>query len=466
MLDKIHNFEYFSKLYESKNDGTSIIIGDSCTPLIFKKSKSLSILGNSGSESSLWKAGMGVEWLKNAVSKYQVTKNVKNVVINIGTNGAFSLNDDIKGLMLELRRVFPLARFIVVQGSWGWGNNKSVTPNTVKRYYDRFRENGAIVIDPPIGNVENPHNDLPIYINIAEEIDKLISEFKSGYVSPDNPSGSKIISRPDDVYKYKVENDHWLAKRDTSSRWYEITGADFKPAYQVSIDILDSENPTMRSKNAPKRNESQGDIVSKEKPPISSPPLPVEMGSDPEVTDAKISREFNFHIIPDGKETNYRSAQMPLEVMRYIYPKYNIKKIIRLNGNDNDGRHTKKYKSVSIQEEENLAKELGIKFYKLSATRDQKEIENIILSGNTLIHCAHGADRTGGNVGGYLYSTKLNPNLDTTEEIWKYTTKYNGWNSMVVNKPGSFEKGGYLKQAQKFGVKDIEQAKDLSRKYG
>jgi hypothetical protein len=50
-----------------------------------------------------------------------------------------------------------------------------------------------------------------------------------------------------------VENDHWLAKKESQSRWYEITGADFKPAYQVSIDILDKENPNMRSKISPKK---------------------------------------------------------------------------------------------------------------------------------------------------------------------------------------------------------------------
>ena len=41
-------------------------------------------------------------------------------------------------------------------------------------------------------------------------------------------------------------------------------------------------------------------------------------------------------------------------------------------------------------------------------------------------------------------------------------TKYNGWNRMVNNNPSGFESGGYLRQAQKFGVTDIEHAKKLA----
>ena len=257
MENQIHNFKSFINLNEAKSDGTSIIIGDSVTPNIFKRSKTLTMLGNTGSEETLWKSGMGVKWLKTAVLKHPVDTKVKDVVINIGTNGAFSPNDDIKGLMTELRRVFPQAKFCVVQGSWGWGNNVSVTEDKVKKYYDRFKDEGVTVIEPPIGKVSDPHTNLPVYNTIAKEVDDLITN-QSGYIAPTdlskgNPATGQIISRPGDQYKYKVENDHWLAKKDSQSRWYEITGSDFKPPYQVSIDILDKENPNMRSKSAPKK---------------------------------------------------------------------------------------------------------------------------------------------------------------------------------------------------------------------
>jgi len=270
MENRIHNFKSFISLNESKSDGTSIIIGDSCTPNIFKRSKTLTMLGTNGSEESLWKSGMGVKWLKSAVSKHPVETKVKDVVINIGTNGAFGPNDDIKGLMAELKRVFPQAKFSIVQGSWGWGNNVSVTADKVKTYYGRFKAEGVTVIEPPIGKVADPHTNLPVYDTIAKEIDGLVTN-QSGYIAPTdlskgNSATSQIISRTGDSYKYKVEGDHWLAKKDSQSRWYEITGADFKPAYQVSIDTLDKENPNMRSNNAPKKGgmSGSGTVVNKD----------------------------------------------------------------------------------------------------------------------------------------------------------------------------------------------------------
>jgi hypothetical protein len=280
---RIHNFESFNKIYES-NGGVNLIIGDSCTPIILKRSKSLDILGNVGSERTLWKSGMGVKWLKEAVSKYPVNTNIKNVVINIGTNGAFSPKDDIRGLVAEVRRVFPSAKLFVVQGSWGWGYNKNVTSDKVKTYYDRFKSEGVNVIEPPIGNVKDPHTNLPVYTEIGAAIDQAIASGGTQRITPgtttsgtnqitqSQPSqvAGAIISRTGDPYKYKVENDHWLAKRDNQSRWYEITGADFKAPYQVSIDILDTENPNLRSKDAPKRSGATNQTSSTTPVPVTS----------------------------------------------------------------------------------------------------------------------------------------------------------------------------------------------------
>jgi hypothetical protein len=71
---------------ESTNDDAdkSIIVGDSQTPFITRQSKKVKMLGSVGGENVLWKGGMGLSWLKGAVSKYPITKDVKNVVINIG----------------------------------------------------------------------------------------------------------------------------------------------------------------------------------------------------------------------------------------------------------------------------------------------------------------------------------------------------------------------------------------------
>lgn len=173
--------------------------------------------------------------------------------------------------------------------------------------------------------------------------------------------------------------------------------------------------------------------------------------------------EFNFHEIPDGKN-NYRSGQIPIEIngkqfLGEIIDKYGIKTIIRFNGDGDDSRRTSAHPSTSIAEEKKLAENKGVDFYTLSSRDDQEKVNELLDQGNVLIHCRHGQDRTGGNVGGYLYSK----GWGNTKQIWDYTTKLNGWNRMVLNSPESFDKGGFLHQAKKFGVKDLEHAKKLAK---
>lgn len=169
-----------------------------------------------------------------------------------------------------------------------------------------------------------------------------------------------------------------------------------------------------------------------------------------EIEDSDL-KPYNFHKIPSGTN-NYRSAEPPLKYLKKIINKYGIKNIIRLNGEGSDSN------GLSISDEKGICEENDCKFHKLSATRDQDKVNELLSNGNTLIHCHHGADRTGGNVGGWLYKQ----GWGDTKKIWDYTTKYNGWERMVLNKPDTFVNGGYLKQAQKFGVKDLEHAKSLS----
>jgi hypothetical protein len=178
-----------------------------------------------------------------------------------------------------------------------------------------------------------------------------------------------------------------------------------------------------------------------------------------DVSNSDISKEYNFHKIPLGSN-NYRSAQIPVtvggkELLGTIIDDYGIKTIIRLNGDGRDSRHKSSHPYTSIQSEQQLANSKGVSFYKLSSTRDQDQVNSLLDSGNVLIHCAHGADRTGGNVGGYLYAN----GWGDTKKIWDYTTKYNGWKNLLKN--GTFD-SSYLKQAMKFGVKSIAHAKQLA----
>lgn len=163
----------FSRFYLINPD--SIIIGDSQTPYIAKQSSKVKMLSKKPTESSLWKGGINLEWLKLAVSKYQINKEIKNVVINIGTNGRFNLDEDIPGLIVVIKKKFPNAKLFVVKGSWGWGGNKSVTEKKVNLYYSRFKELGVQVVEPAIGKVVDPHGDLPIYKVIAHNLDSVIN---------------------------------------------------------------------------------------------------------------------------------------------------------------------------------------------------------------------------------------------------------------------------------------------------
>lgn len=156
----------------------NILIGDSQTPFISKWSTKATLLNKVGSESSLWKGGMGLNWLKLAVTNYKLDTLIQSVTFCIGTNGRFSSKDDIIGLVNITKERFPNAYLYVVQGSWGWGGNVNVTKEVVDAYYKRFNVLGVEVIEPPIGKCE-PHNvNLPQYKEIAKNLDTLISAQK------------------------------------------------------------------------------------------------------------------------------------------------------------------------------------------------------------------------------------------------------------------------------------------------
>lgn len=150
------------------------VIGDSQTPYIDKNSSKVSRISETSGESSLWKGGMGLTWLKESVEKYPESPDVNSIVINIGTNGGFNANEDIQGLVSAIKKKFPNADLYAVQGSWGWGYNKGITQEKVNKYYDKFNQLGVKIINPPIGNVSDPHSNLPIYAEIGKALDSAI----------------------------------------------------------------------------------------------------------------------------------------------------------------------------------------------------------------------------------------------------------------------------------------------------
>jgi hypothetical protein len=156
-------------------DGKKILIGDSQTPFVDRNSTKFSRISEKGSENSLWKGGMGLKWLRDAVANYPTDKSVSHVAICIGTNGGFNSNDDVNGLFQNLKRAFPNAKFYAIKGSWGWGGNVNVTESKVNAYYQKFADNGATIIPTAIGKVNDPHGNLPVYAIIGRELDNLVS---------------------------------------------------------------------------------------------------------------------------------------------------------------------------------------------------------------------------------------------------------------------------------------------------
>lgn len=167
-----------------------------------------------------------------------------------------------------------------------------------------------------------------------------------------------------------------------------------------------------------------------------------------------LKSKYNFHQIPDGKN-NFRSAQLPAEELAAVIKKYNIKNVIRLNGDGNDSYHRENSKKLSRSDEQKICESLNCKFEPIRSHMGYKYGEGyvgslnavtpILQKGNTLIHCAHGADRTGGLVGGYLKKTGKMKDLD---KLWDYTTQFNGWKRMI--NAGRFFGSGYDKYADTF----------------
>lgn len=185
---------------------------------------------------------------------------------------------------------------------------------------------------------------------------------------------------------------------------------------------------------------------------------------DEEVKDMpSLDDNFNLYQIPDGLN-NYRSAQIPVRIksdgtFEGPYPdiikKYGIKTIIRMNGDGSDGRKSKKWPITTKDTEKKMCEILGCTFYYINAHGPEepgngyqvtnKKITEILKQGNVLIHCAHGADRTGGHVAGYLKKTGKITDID---RLWDYTVKYNSWQYYI--KQGKFFGTGYETYANIF----------------
>lgn len=172
-IEKMLSKEKKSPVKMNKKSNVNIVIGDSQSPYVANGSDKFELISTQGGESSLWLGGKTLSWLLEAVKKHKGSEQVDNIAICIGTNGAFNPNDNISGLVSELKKKFPNANLFAIQGSWGWGGVKNVTEKKVKTYYKIFEDNGVKVVDPPIGKIE-PHGNKPIYKEIGKKLDSLV----------------------------------------------------------------------------------------------------------------------------------------------------------------------------------------------------------------------------------------------------------------------------------------------------
>lgn len=95
----------------------------------------------------------------------------------------------------------------------------------------------------------------------------------------------------------------------------------------------------------------------------------------------------NFHKIEYDTKNNYRSAQPPNDpnFFRFLKKAYGIERVVTLNA-------AKRKKAVEAAGLEYVRAPMG----STPPTKKQwKKIEAFLEKGNTLIHCTHGADRTG-----------------------------------------------------------------------
>ena len=150
----------------------------------------------------------------------------------------------------------------------------------------------------------------------------------------------------------------------------------------------------------------------------------------------------NFDTVPGGNYV-FRSSQPSLKQMSAILKTYDIRTVVRMNGTETT--------NVSPVQEKRLVESMGVKYVWVNAhlgyvkgkgyIESLNQIQPILQNGHVLIHCTHGADRTGYQVAKYL-ENKLNWNR---KDLWYYTIKYNSWENKIRNK-----EIGYIKYMEAF----------------
>ena len=155
----------------------------------------------------------------------------------------------------------------------------------------------------------------------------------------------------------------------------------------------------------------------------------------------------NFDTVPGGNNV-FRSSQPSISQLRDILNSYDINVVIRMNAEEGTG--------VSTSSEKQLVESMGKKYVWVNAhlgyvkgkgyTKSLDTLQPYLHNGNVLIHCAHGADRTGYQVAKYIQD---NLGWDR-KELWYYTIKYNNWEKSIPR-----GETGYIKYMEAFYPYDL-----------
>jgi hypothetical protein len=170
--------------------------------------------------------------------------------------------------------------------------------------------------------------------------------------------------------------------------------------------------------------------------PAAVPPSQIDFSRVTAIKPGSQSRE-----LPDGLN-NWRDQQPSLGNIKWYYDK-GVRRFLRLN-NDGDNDLTYTYDEqiktcVTIKIEEAYVKSLGADFKRQSAHKPEDGVkgrgyyESVAAcskwfkKGNTMVHCKHGADRTGMAVAAWLKSKKIM----TESQLWTYTIGLNSWEKYI-----------------------------------
>jgi hypothetical protein len=159
----------------------------------------------------------------------------------------------------------------------------------------------------------------------------------------------------------------------------------------------------------------------------------------------------NFHLIPGGMN-NFRTDQPNEAQFLKIFNDYpEIKTVLQVNG----GRAWEKV----------VVESAGLKHIKIDPhkgyvygkghTTSINNILSVMNEGGVLIHCTHGADRTGYAVAVHLMDQGI---ITGKEALWEYTIKYNAWDKRgyicsphkVKRTGGKLGNWGYIKYMEAF----------------